>query len=187
MPLPKILCGPILRRTEKNKVSVWIAYSRNYGLKLKIYEGDSVKVKANSDSSAEIVSTAEGVNEVPLKADEVNAIVKNGQAVTAQFGRNLWVSVISAEPQTAFQTGKTYSYNINFRSADTPGDKGDFRTEGLLKDEDTDGRPNKALGYKKDILPSFILPADDADKLFIAHASCRKLHGHGNDALAYLD
>lgn len=177
----KILCGPILRNTTKDKVSVWIAFSKNYGLEMKVYQGDSVKIKANTDSNATLVSVVDGVgvNELNLKTP--------AKAVTAQFGKNLWIALVTAEPQTEFKADKTYSYNINFRSSNTPTDKGDFRTENLLKDGAVNGIPQKAIGYKKDILPTFILPADKPENLFIAHASCRKLHGQGNDALSYLD
>ena len=179
MAMPKILCGPILRRTEKSKVSIWIAFSRNYGLDLKVYEGDNIKVKANPDSNSEIVSIADGVSPLPLK--------NPATAVTVRFGMNLWIAVISAEPVVSFVPGKIYSYNINFREADVPFGKGDFRTDGLLKDGKHEERPQKAIGYATDVLPTFVLPSDDVSKLFIAHSSCRKLHGHGADALANLD
>jgi len=180
MSMPKILCGPILRRTEKSKVSIWIAFSRNYGLDLKLYEGDKLKVKANPDNQDDLVSVIDGGTS-PLS-------LKNpATAVTKRFGMNLFIAVITAEPQVSFVPSKIYSYNINFRAGADPSDKGDFRTDGLLKNGKHEGRPQKRIGYATNVLPTFVLPSDDVSKLFIAHSSCRKLHGHGADALASLD
>jgi hypothetical protein len=151
-----------------------MACSRNYRLTLKIYDGDNVKVTADSSS----ISTT-SVNELQTSIP--------AEAVTVQFGQNLWITVVTAELQLPLQTGKVYSYNVLFRSADNPSDKGDLRTDGLLKDDAHEERPQKALGYKSDVLPTFLLTAEDPKDLFIAHASCRKMHGHGLDALAHLD
>ena len=64
----------------------------------------------------------------------------------------------------------------------------DIKLKDLSDDDILNGkRPQLALGYKKNILPSFVLPKDDPGKLVIAQGSCRKMHGHGPDALAYLD
>ncbi len=175
----KILCGPILRRTEKNKVSVWAAFNENYLVELQVFQGDHIKVKANPDTNADLVSVGDGADSLPLKAP--------AQAVTARFGKNLWMVVVTAEPVNPFAQNQVYSYNINFRSSDTPTDKGDLRTQNMLEDGTVDGKPQKALGYAKNTLPGFILPSEEPENLFIAHASCRKLHGHGNDALSYLD
>lgn len=172
--MPKIICGPILRRVENRKVSVWMACSRNYRLTLNVYQGDNVKVSADATE----ISTSDA-----LKLDTTAP----AEAVTVQFGRNLWVTVVTAELLLPLQIGVIYSYNVLFRSADDPSDKGDLRTDGLLKDENHEERPQKALGYKTDVLPSFVLPAADPKDLFVAHASCRKMHGHGMDALAHLD
>ena len=48
-------------------------------------------------------------------------------------------------------------------------------------------RPHFALGYDRHFLPSFVTPAAVVDQLRMAHASCRKMHGPGSDAMAYLD
>ncbi len=176
MSVPKIICGPILRRVTKKKVSVWLACSRNLHLSLKLYEGDNVKVTADATE----VSKAEGV----LAIDTVAP----AEAVTVQFGETLWVAVVTAETMLPLLPGHTYSYNIILTDSDEPLNAGDdFRTEGLLADDPHEGRPQKAIGYGKDVLPTFVLPADDPAHLFIAHCSCRKMHGNGLDALANLD
>jgi hypothetical protein len=174
MATPNIIAGPILRRVDKKKVSVWIAFSKNYHCTLKIFEGDNVKLSAGAEGT----STTDA-NPIPTDKAETP---------TVQFGRHLWIALITAEVSTpGLQADKIYSYNVVFESMDTPTDKGDLRTDGLLSDDAHEERPQKALGYKNDVLPSFTLPADDPAKLFIAQASCRKMHGDGEDALAYLD
>ena len=177
MAVPRIICGPIIRRVTNRKVSIWLACSRNRGLTLKLYEGDNIKVKADSTH----VSIPDGsVIEV--------ATTSTPRAVTARFGQNLWIAVVTAETVQPLQVNRTYSYNIILDDHDNPTSAGeDFRTEGLLKDGTHEGRPQKAIGYGTNLLPTFVLPADDPADLFIAHASCRKMHGHGLDALAHLD
>jgi len=174
MPLPNIIAGPILRRVDNTNVSVWIAFTKNFGLTLKLYEGDGVKVTAGSGNVSTITA---------LEIETVSA-----QATTVQFGKHLWVAVLTAKVQIPLQTNKVYSYNIEFIDHDEPPFlKRDFRTDGLLSSTKHEGIPQLPLGYKDNILPSFLLPGAEPDKLVISQASCRKIHGHGQDALSYLD
>ncbi|GGK72427.1 hypothetical protein ACD591_05435 [Rufibacter glacialis] len=109
------------------------------------------------------------------------------EAPTVQFGKNLWIAVVTAEiGAVSLQAGKIYSYNLLIDDKQEVAVKGNLRTEGFLTDADTPV-PQKALGYKSNILPSFAIPAEKPQDLFIAQASCRKMHGQGDDALAYLD
>ncbi len=165
MALQKIICGPILRRVETNKVSVWVAFRENYHLNLKIWEGNLIKF----DTS-----------DTPLATGESHSL---------QFGQNLWIGVVTADiPVPGLNTEKIYSYNIEFDSADEPGVKNDFHSDDLLKDGTTlEGRPQLAIGYKKDMLPTFCLPGGKPENLNILHGSCRKMHGYGDDAMALVD
>ncbi len=165
MALQKLICGPILRRVSNNKVSVWVAFRENYHLKLKIWEGNKIKF----DISATPLAT--------------------GESHTLQFGQNLWIGVVSADIATpGLNTEKIYSYNIEFDSADEPGVKNDFNTDKLLKDGKTlEDRPQLAIGYDADMLPTFCLPGATPDKLYVLHGSCRKMHGYGDDAMALAD
>ncbi len=174
MSVPNIIAGPILRRVEKNKVSVWVACSKNYHCTLNIYEGDGVKLGASGDSES-----STGAQLVETSKNETPAV---------QFGKNLWIALITAEVSgLGLQAGKIYSYNVVIENMQESHDKGDLRTEGFLKDGEHLERPQKALGYKENVLPSFALPSDKPEYLFIAQASCRKMHGYGEDALSYLD
>lgn len=165
MALQKIICGPILRRVETKKVSVWVAFRKNYHIQLKIWEGNLIKF----DTTATPLAT--------------------GDSHTLQFGQNLWISVVTADiPVPGLSPEKIYSYNIAFDGADEPGVKNDFHSDDLLKDGTTlEGRPQLPIGYKVDMLPTFCIPANTPEKLNILHGSCRKMHGYGDDAMALVD
>ncbi|MGB7786923.1 MAG: hypothetical protein WBL27_12545 [Salinimicrobium sp.] len=165
MPEPKIICGPILRRVEKKSVSVWVACKNNYRIFLKVYRG-----KVKHDTTASALTTT-----IPA------------EAITSSFGNHLWITVVTAKFDLPLQEGEIYSYDISFRSGDIPADQGDLKTDGFLEEGDHSSFRQLPLGYAKDFLPTFSLPSEDPAKLFIAHASCRKMHGHGLDALANMD
>ncbi len=175
MALPKIIAGPILRRVDKSSVSVWLACTENAHLTLKLY--DSADVKLSTGSSANASDVPGGVIEITTTSAE---------ATTIQFGKRIWVAVVTAKTQLPLQPSRVYSYNVQFTLPDTPSFKGDLRTEGLLSSKYLEVK-HEPLGYKKDVLPNFLLPADVPENLYIAQASCRKMHGHGQDALASLD
>lgn len=169
MPFQKMICGPILRRVEKNKVSVWAAFMSNQHITLKIWEGDNIK---------HTTGTLFATGGTPIAEAESH---------TLQFGQNLWIAVATVEiPSPGLDATKVYSYNMVYRDNDGATDV-DFLSDKLLKDDTVDGRKQLAIGYKENTLPSFCLPGDTPDKLIIVHGSCRKMHGHGQDALALLD
>jgi PhoD-like phosphatase len=178
MAMSKLIAGPILRRVDRNKVSVWAAFNGHYRMTLKIWQGDKIK----HDGAAEgkfVFSPA------PLATGERTAL---------RLGPHLSVGVVTAEiPGPGLQNGEIYSYNLIFEDSgdETETPPGlvelDLRTEGMLKDGNVEERPQKALGYANDTLPSFVLPAPEPEKLIIAHGSCRKMHGYGPDALSFLD
>ncbi|RIW12963.1 hypothetical protein D0X99_17880 [Algoriphagus lacus] len=170
MPFQKMICGPILRRVEKDKVSVWAAFMSNQHITLKIWEGDNIK-----HTGGNLFTTGSS----PLA---------EGETHTLQFGQNLWIALATVTiPSPGLQSGQVYSYNMVYRDSDGTQDV-DFLSDKFLSDEKSEGdRPQLAIGYKKDVLPSFCLPGETPDKLNIIHGSCRKMHGHGEDALALLD
>lgn len=169
MPLLELLAGPILRRVEKRQVSVWLAFSENFHVTLKIWEGSDIK-------------HANAVGNQPPGA------LATGEAPSLQIGARLFVALVTATVDVpGLNPAKVYSYNILLRSAGAPEPDHDLRSLKMLENGTVEDRKQLALGYKKDILPTFILPADSAEKLIIAQGSCRKMHGDGDDALAYLD
>ncbi len=169
MPFQKLICGPILRRVQKNKVSVWAAFMSNQHIRLKIWEGDNIK-----HTSGTLFATD-------------SAPIAEAESHTLQFGQNLWIALASVDiPTPGLDPTKVYSYNMVYRDSDGAQDF-DFLNDKLLKDDTVDGRKQLAIGYKENVLPSFCLPGETPDKLTIVHGSCRKIHGHGQDALALLD
>ncbi len=179
MSLPNIIAGPILRRVDKDSVSVWIACTKNVHLILRIYAGDGIKM--NASVAGKFPKTSGSPVEVETDPDIP------AEATTVQFGKNLWIAVVTAKFKSpALQSKKIYSYNVQFEDMDAPGSRGDLKTDGLLSDKHL-GVKQEPLGYDKNTLPTFVLPGDDPAELIIAQASCRKMHGHGPDALAYLD
>ncbi|MEZ5042476.1 MAG: hypothetical protein R2828_21425 [Saprospiraceae bacterium] len=175
MPDPKLLAGPILRRVEKNKVSVWIALSEDVlRVNLKIYASDRVKDESGNDAS--LFSTTQP--ELPLEEDLAPVI---------KFGRHLYMAVVTAVlPSPGLQADQVYSYNVIVDKEDEPLQE-DLKTFGLLREKTGAERPREPLGYAKNQLPTFVLPSNIPTRLILAQGSCRKMHGIGLDALANLD
>ena len=115
---------------------------------------------------------------------------RHGAANTLRLGEKLHVGVVvaelSAEPSGQLSPGLNHSYNLGLAPFDA-GAKGgarldaaaltpaaDLRSEGLLRDEPINGRPNKALGYVEGELPGFALPPPTLTDLRILHGSCRR-------------
>ena len=167
MALPLIIAGPILRRVEPGAVSVWMAFTEEVAMGLDLYDGKEI--------------SADDLDTVP-RLD-----VETSTAKTFQFGRRLWIGVVTAKPTLPLTHGKIYSYNIEFASPTDTATSGDFKTEGFLKSGKHNGRKQIPIGYADGKLPSFVLSDPDPAKLKLAQASCRKMHGPGFDALAQLD
>ena len=90
--LPKVICGPIVRRVEHNSASVWIAFKEEVSdLRLDVFDGLS--------SSEQRVLT--------------------GTSSTIALGDHLHVAVVTATPDGGriLQPEKIYSYNIFFGSS----------------------------------------------------------------------
>lgn len=165
--LPRVLAGPIVRRVEPNACSVWLATSEAADVTLKLYAGTAM-------------------------ASSAGAPVASSQATSLRrFGEHLYVGVIQVKLDAAagsppLTPGGLYSYDIALSGASGGSD---LAGEGLLEDRPAaEGRPAQlALGYVKGRLPSFVAAPASIDRLRLAHASCRKSHGKGPDAMAWLD
>lgn len=171
MAFQKIICGPIVRRTESSKVSVWVAFMSPQQVTLKIWQGDNIKHS--------------GANKLFTNDEPILASVSGH---TLQFGAKLYIALLTAEiPVPGLFPTNVYSYNMEFNDIDSP-EVEDFRSDKLLRNGDTEGgRKQLAIGYEDDTLPSFVLPGTSPDTLNVVHGSCRKMHGFGNDALSLLD
>lgn len=170
--LPLLLAGPILRRTEPDAVTVWMALKEPCRVTLRVYE---------TDASAGLV------NPQP---------VLDGTRLTAHLGAHLHVVAVTARPidrlanhsveSDRLQPGKIYAYDLAFDSSDISLHAADshYTLQQALQTADT---PPVSISYFNHQLPTFALPPDDLNQLRIVHGSCRKPHGAGRDALAILD
>lgn len=158
---PLLLCGPILRRVEPTGVSVFVALKHAREVALTVFDGGTA--------------------------------VAQGTGATLAFGKYLHVTVVTGVPTGgALVPGKVYTYDVTF----TAGAGTDLLdTDRAVK---TLASPNLAgpgsllegtlaLGYAPNARPGFALPPAELKDLRLAHASCRKPHGEGTDALPILD
>ncbi|MGG5808280.1 hypothetical protein [Falsiroseomonas sp. CW058] len=191
--LPLLLAGPILRRLDAGTVTVWVACREPCLVSLSLFEGEAT-------SSA------------PGQADGA-AAVGGGIATTRRLGDRLHVALVRAgrpadapaAPETPplqhghLRPGARYSYDVALQPQGG-GAVESLLTLGLLEDDPKgDGDPRKiagvsplaprhlALGGGGGKLPGFVAPPLALGELRIAHASCRKPHGSGTDALSWLD
>lgn len=173
MPLPFVLAGPVLRRVEPRRVTVWVALSQDATVDLDIWDG--------IQASTGIKTVASG--EARLHGQRVS---------TKALGDNLHIALAALEipqGQTPLGPGRVYSYDLTFQNA---GGTRNLRSEGLLRDgaivdADPAAPANLALGYDDDQLPSFATAPMRVESLKIAYGSCRKTTAQGEDAMAWID
>ncbi len=177
MAFPLVLAGPVLRRVQRNSVSVWIALSKPAKVTLIVYQGAVIATDLPDDG------------QIRGKVLDVD---------TLPVGKNLHVLVITAKTPKAppvvpeepmlLVPGTLYSYNLTItpdgESARTLHDLG-FLDAPVEATKDTHAR--LPLGYAQDALPSFSLPPQNLENLRLLHGSCRKPHGPGRDALSFAD
>ena len=165
--LPLILVGPILRRTESNAVTVWIALKAPREVTLKVY--------ATQDNGSTI-----------------KTVLLEGKRSTVPLGKYLHIVAITAKPVNEEETGKVdfltpsgvlkpgqiYAYDLSFGSQE----------QNLAQAlQLAIPSPPITVSYFEHQLPTFAMPPEDLNHLRLAHGSCRKLHGGGHDALPILD
>ena len=155
--LPLILVGPILRRTEADSVTVWLALKESRSLCLEIYETE--------DNGASL-----------------GMLVFAGKKDTIKLGQHLHIVAVTATgiEQNLLEVGKIYAYNVYF-----DGDEVNPSHRFSLLDELQSSV--YSLSYFDHQLPTFALPPDDLNQLKVIHGSCRKPHGGGQDTLSCID
>lgn len=173
MPLPFLLAGPIIRRVDATSATFWLAFSQTAKVQARVWQGDQVSSGDLIVSSA----TAAVVADSPLTD-------------TIEVADNLHIALVTAKVAVggAFAHGSLHSYDISVQG------KGGLKALGLLQqDTGTGDNINAAaparlpLGYLDNRLPTFVTSPALLKDLRFAHASCRKPHGTGPDALAWLD
>lgn len=172
--LPLILAGPILRRTESNAVTVWVALKAPCEVTLKVYATDA-------------------------KGSIVKTLLFEGTCSTVPFGKHLHIIAVTARNEgeggrgrggefnlvtdapitfSSLEPGQIYAYDLSF---------GSYEQNLAQALNSATYLPQVTVSYFEHQLPTFAMPPSDLCDLRLAHGSCRKLHGGGQDALPILD
>ncbi|MFJ5830910.1 peptidoglycan-binding protein [Streptomyces sp. NPDC093089] len=169
--LPLVLAGPIVRRVDQSSATVWLALKAPRKVTLDVYEGASGPLPATPTLT--------------------------GTRVTARIGEHLHIVAVTATVPSGgtLRPGAIHRYALRFGedlSAPTvpvaAGSPGLFTPQVIAATEDA---ARAALLYQgtsgAPTLPSFVTPPDRPGALRLFHASCRKPHAEGTDALSILD
>ena len=91
--LPLVIAGPILRRTQPDEVTVWLALQNSDTVTLKVYE--------TQDGSGSILDT----------------LILQGHRKTIALGKNLHIVAVTALPlkDRLLQPGRVYAYDLYFQ------------------------------------------------------------------------
>ena len=185
MPLPLILAGPILRRVEPTLVSAWVALSAPFHVQITLWEG-----LVKDDGEGLITED----NDILFHTAQPILLPTGGQPAVDQansirIGDQLHIAVVTFKlPGTnALLPNRPYSYNLTLRKEANGIPTADLKTLKLLKNDPIDGKPNLALGYEPDFLPSFELPPVELTDLRLLHGSCRRINHLMEDGLAWVD
>ncbi len=160
--LPLILAGPILRRTEPDAVTVWLALKEPCTVTLCIYEPGT-----KQETSRRFA----------------------GSRQTIRLGDHLHLVAVTARPaaaETSISWGRLYYYNLFFQVGDST-QPADLFAPGILLQDPASAGELQRLVYQGHPLPSFVLPPANLNLLRIVHGSCRKPHGIGKEMLSALD
>lgn len=106
----------------------------------------------------------------------LDSVIFEGRRSTIAFGDNLHIVAVTALPigNRKLVSNRVYAYDFYCHE----------ERQNLLEAIDTQ---QHSISYFSHQLPTFALPPSDLNSLKIVHGSCRKPHGGGRDALAYLD
>lgn len=171
--LPLILAGPILRRTESNAVTVWIALKAPREVTLKVFA---------TQANGSILKTVllEGTRSTVPFGKQLHIVAVTAKSIKEQQSREVETQTPShsANLPSSLEPGQIYAYDMSFGS-----DEQNF-TEAL---NSATQRQYVTVSYFQHQLPTFAMPPEDLNNLRLAHGSCRKLHGGGQDALPILD
>ncbi|MBL1174028.1 PhoD-like phosphatase [Pantanalinema sp. GBBB05] len=168
--LPLILAGPMLRHTEPDTVTVWVALQTACHVTLEIY-----------------ATEAEGTR--------ITQQLFQGDRSTVAIGKYVHLVAVTAKAngQPVLQPGCLYAYNLQFavnEDENYPSSKILVQEGNLLPLQaalTSSLLPQVPISYFAHQLPTFALPPANLHQVKLAHGSCRKLHGKGQDTLPILD
>jgi len=161
---PFLICGPMLRRVTPDQVAVFVATSETFTAKLRVRQAGSTSSGAWSESPSQ---------------------------TPVSLGGALHVLVIMLTPPTALTVDLVYEYDVQFTVASSVKVRTDAGNE-LPRTTGPFGLSDLGLlagtrhvGLSAGALPSFAIQSSRA-KLRLIHASCRKAHGGGVDAMPFI-
>src|SRR5690349_18701148 len=167
--LPLVLAGPIVRRVDRGSVTVWLALKAPRKVTLDVYEG----------ATGDLLPTLTGTR------------------VAARVGEHLYVVAVTAKAPSgeSLRAGTIHRYALRFGEdpsspvTPVPATAPGLFSPGVVAADEA--RARSALLYQgtsgAPALPSFVTPPDHPAGLRLFHASCRKPHAEGTDALSILD
>jgi hypothetical protein len=178
-----VLAGPIVRRVEPGLVAVWLALRVPATVRLIVYRGVGRTDQVGIPLPRQPVAHPPG---------EPRGMPPDDRTFPAGARLHLAFAVWEPTAGSQLEAGEIYSYDVRVTPDDEPTETG-LKELGLLDDRELrpapDGPAHRhlALGYKKDVLPSFVVPPAQPFDLKIVHGSCRFMNGEGRDAMPVLD
>jgi hypothetical protein len=115
------------------------------------------------------------------RGSTIDLPIANGSRKTVTVGTSLHIVTVTAtNPEgKRLNRGEIYAYDLEFTVGETK-----YKLAAALVSAEY---PSVCISYFHHNLPTFVLPPIDLNRVKIAHGSCRKPHGDGQDALAILD
>lgn len=110
----------------------------------------------------------------------IKTLLLTGSRCTVPLGQHLHIVAVTATSINDYQLepGQIYAYDLSFGTQE----------QNLAQALNSPALSFPVIvSYFEHQLPTFAMPPDDLNHLRIAHGSCRKLHGGGQDALQMLD
>jgi hypothetical protein len=173
--LPLLLAGPMLRRTEANAVTVWVALKRQCRVALRVLATKN-------------------------QGSELDRCIMEGFGETTALGEFLHVVAVTARSQKGegLRSDLIYAYDLQFTADQaytltsalispldpiSPSERSSLETPPL----EGGAQLSYSLSYFEHQKPTFVLPPEQLSDLKIMHGSCRKPHGVGFDALPIVD
>lgn len=166
--LPLVLAGPMLRRTEPQAVTVWLALKKSRIVTLRVYQ---------RNTQGTLIQRLEGTRQTIRLGDHLHIVAVTAHATNVD-DRLTW--------------GASYSYNLFFQ-ADSTSESHDIETPadlyapGILTLDPSLADLLHRLIYPGHSLPGFVLPPEDLNQVKLLHGSCRKPHGIGKEMLSSID
>ncbi len=106
----------------------------------------------------------------------IKTLLLEGTRSTVPLGEQLHIVAVTAKPVKHYQLepGQIYAYDLSF---------GSYEQNLPQALNSATHSPDVTVSYFEHQLPTFAMPPEDLNDLQLAHGSCRKLHGGGQDAL----